>query len=100
MLVVNLAQELSKPKCQCSRCEWEQEAWQDYTKRPWVYNPIAKAERDTAMREISPSWCSECEVFNDCECGKVAAFTGEPLLCGGFNPCEEHSQEKALLVQE
>jgi hypothetical protein len=79
-----------------------------------LFDPVAKAERDKAMYEISPGWCQECEVFSDCACGKRAALT-DNIGCGSYNPCEEHllahkawqakwcrepSSEEELLAQE
>lgn len=88
-MLVELSKELNKPVCVCPRCKWEQELWREYVVSPWVFNPIAKAKRDKTMWEISPSWCSDCEVFNDCACGKKAVLT-DNMECGGHNPCEEH----------
>lgn len=116
-MLVDVSNELSKPVCQCSRCESEREAWQEWTKRPWLFSRVAKAQRDAAMYAISPGWCSECEVFNDCACGETAALT-DRMECGSWNPCEEHipahkawqevhssvpvliSEEQELLAQE
>ena len=113
-MVIELSKELSKPVCRCPRCEWEQALWKEYVASPWLFDPVAKAKRDKAMYEISPGWCQQCEVFNDCACGKRAALT-DKLECQGYNPCEEHllakeaweakgcrklSNEEELLAQE
>ena len=113
-MVIELSKELSKPVCRCPRCEWEQALWKEYVASPWLFDPVAKAKRDKAMYEISPGWCQQCEVFNDCACGERATLT-DNMECGGYNPCEKHllahkawqakwcrerSSEEELLAQE